>query len=205
LDKNIVLKLDNVWFRFNNKSPWLFTKLNSSSRLADRVVVQGRNGVGKTTLLRCIMGTYVPTKGKIIIPTTTKIGVQLQQISYPEWLKVKQIATFFGNMINLSVNEIKKQNCYKYFRIDEIWSRVANSLSNGQKRRFNLMLSFINHPNLILLDEPTAELDKDWTMKTVKYINNYLRYNKASLWLFTNNENEIKLFHIHKRIILNGQ
>jgi ABC-type multidrug transport system ATPase subunit len=65
------------------------------------------------------------------------------------------------------------------------------------------MLAFINEPNLLLLDEPTAELDNHWTAKAIKFINDYLKQHHAALCLFTNDDGELKLFHTNKKYIIN--
>ncbi|GHU34443.1 hypothetical protein FACS1894166_11890 [Bacilli bacterium] len=115
-----IIQIQNLSYQRNKKVSPLFKHVNLTVSTGDKIVIRGANGTGKTTLLRCVIGVLNPTAGKIIIAPGTNIGVQLQQISYPELIKVAQIVTFFAEMIGSTVPFIRKADYFKYFNIGEI-------------------------------------------------------------------------------------
>lgn len=130
------------------------------------VALMGPNGSGKTTLLKSILGLIMPNEGEIkVMGESVKnnhtyrkhIGYMPQIARYPENLKVKELITMIrdlrGNPVDIDEELVID------FRIAELEEKALGSLSGGQKQRVGAALAFMFHPEIIILDEPTAGLD----------------------------------------------
>lgn len=141
-----------------------------------RTGLVGRNGVGKTTLLRLITGELVPSVGTIT--GTGRLGVLRQQVQPAEG---ETIADLFGVRAGLvllakamrgdaSVDELAEADWTLEARLDEALAKLAlpvtpetllSTLSGGQRTRAALAALVFAEPDLILLDEPTNNLDSE--------------------------------------------
>ncbi len=126
--------------------------------------VIGPNGAGKTTFLRIIAGILKPDRGQI----SFDINIQKNKISYlPEEkglyrdMKIFEEVLFFGNLKGLKKKEIKKN----YYFLSDIFKFMENdntyvsTLSKGNLQKLLLIITFINNPDLMILDEPFSGLD----------------------------------------------
>ena len=139
----------------------------------------GSSGAGKTTLLNLLVGFIKPNKGtiKVSVPykgqqkqfnVTNKpllvnklYGFASQRPSFYEKLSVRENLNYFGSMYGLSPNAVKK-NADILLRLLEIRTSqhvLAENLSGGMKRRLDIACALIHNPNILILDEPTADLD----------------------------------------------
>lgn len=126
----------------------------------------GENGSGKTTTIKLLMNMLFADSGHIRIlgmdmpkqATAIKqaIGYMGDQMGYPEKMRLQQlkncIAPFYGNW-----NDKLYQKYIQHFRLDE--NKRYNDLSKGMRKQFDLIMALSHHPQLLLLDEPTANLD----------------------------------------------
>lgn len=136
-----------------------------SIKQGEIVGLLGPNGAGKTTTMRLITGTYLPTKGEILIndknPIEDRIKV-LENIGYlaennplyPD-LTVREYLSI--------VSSIKKGNKVLDsdidMGIDMVIDKKIGSLSRGYRQRVGLVASLIGNPSILILDEPTSGLD----------------------------------------------
>ncbi|WP_269411323.1 ABC-F family ATP-binding cassette domain-containing protein [Lentibacillus daqui] len=156
---NDVLKLNDVSFRYDDDKKELFSHVNLHVNRGDRVALVGPNGVGKTTLLKIILGTLKPNHGTIQLGTGVQIGYYdqeqmtltptktiLQELwdDYPT-INERDIRTVLGNFL---------------FSGDDVLKQV-HSLSGGEKARLSLAKLMMQKANLLILDEPTNHLDID--------------------------------------------
>ncbi len=125
----------------------------------------GPNGAGKTTTLECLEGMRKINDGSLMVaglnPQTDgrmlrkKLGVQLQSSALPENIRVgealKLICAFGGTKV--------REDLIKKFEMENLLKKQYQELSTGQKRRLHLVLSLVNNPEVLILDEPTAGLD----------------------------------------------
>lgn len=131
----------------------------------------GPNGSGKTTAIRMMCGLLQPTEGQIEvlgmkIPEKTEqvrlqVGYMTQKFSMYGDLTVLQNMQFmarimgvYGRSMNGRIGDLLER-----FKLDSFARRSAGSLSGGQKRRLALAAAVIHEPKLLLLDEPTSEVD----------------------------------------------
>lgn len=128
----------------------------------------GVNGAGKTTTFRMIMGLLDKTEGKITLnnkeinyDVTDKIGFLTEERSLLTKLTVLEQALFYGNLKGMQDEEIeKKLEIYlKKFNIPEYKNKKIKELSKGNQQKIQFIISILNDPKLLILDEPFAGLD----------------------------------------------
>jgi len=136
----------------------------------ERVALCGRNGSGKTTILRCILGTLTPTSGRIFVggydagslAARRLIGALLPQdrAFYLRLTGLKNLL-FFAKIRGLDRNEAARrvQELDAELELSEILSRRLDRCSTGMLQKLALARGLIGEPALLLLDEPTRSLD----------------------------------------------
>jgi ABC-2 type transport system ATP-binding protein len=126
----------------------------------------GENGSGKTTTIRMIMGSLVPHDGevrvwghdplRIPLRERARIGCVWDEMELPAWMRLREAmdlhASYFPQWDALQAQELLK-------RFELNLRAPFGTLSKGQKRRFLLLLAVAQHPDLLVLDEPSSGLD----------------------------------------------
>lgn len=144
-----------------------------------RIGIIGKNGSGKTTLLKLITKQIEPDSGSVVIGETVKIGyfsqenekLPLEKRVY-DFLKEKgeRIETIDGT---LSITQILE----KFLFFKENQYAYINKLSGGEKRRLYLLSILVTSPNVLILDEPTNDLD----IETLEALEEYLNVFKGAV------------------------
>ena len=144
-----------------------------SFQLREREIlgVLGPNGAGKTTLIQMLLGALTPTAGEVTYFGTSlkeNRGEILEKINFsstythlPWDLTVKQNLTVAAYLYDIKDRNKRIAKISTSFRLDPLLSKRLHTLSAGQMTRVNLAKSFINFPQILLLDEPTASLDPE--------------------------------------------
>ena len=168
---DLIFSLRDVDVRFGKKE--IFNNLNLNIHRNDLIALVGKNGVGKTTLMKIIMGNQELDNGELWSYPNLKISYFTQNFEIDfsktveeEIMKVilKDEEKFKIDMYCHNLNLNKKEK--------------INNLSGGQKRRIFLIKSLIPDSDIILLDEPTNHLD----LECIEWLENHLReLNKAML------------------------
>ncbi len=157
--------------------------------------ILGTNGAGKTTLLECLEGLRKYDSGEITI--TGKIGIQLQNAMLPAYIKVIEAINLYASWNNCQVsNELIKK-----LKVDQLAKKQYQQLSTGQKMRLHLLLSLINDPDILFLDEPTAGVDVEGKLSLHQLILDLYAQGKTII-LSSHDMNEIEKL-CHRVIILN--
>ena len=171
MQSDLIFSLRDVDVRFGKKE--IFNNLNLNIHRNDLIALVGKNGVGKTTLMKIIMGNQELDNGELW--------------SYPN-LKISYFTQNFEIDFSKTVEEEIMKVIFKdeeKFKIDMYCHNLnlnkkekINNLSGGQKRRIFLIKSLIPDSDIILLDEPTNHLD----LECIEWLENHLReLNKAML------------------------
>lgn len=138
----------------------------------DRIGIIGPNGCGKTTLLKIINGIVKPDTGTIEIGQTIRIGYFSQENEYmDDSMKVIDYVKEAGEYIQTSDGRITASQMLERFLFEGAiqWSKIEK-LSGGEKRRLYLLRILMSVPNVLILDEPTNDLD----IQTLTILENYL-------------------------------
>ena len=122
----------------------------------ERIAVVGRNGYGKTTLIRTILGEIRPVSGRIVIGGGVKIGVQEQDLFGID--NENPLMYIWDRYPQMDQLQIRKLLALVGFREEEVFTEAAG-LSGGELARLNMARLSLEHPNFLILDEPTNHLD----------------------------------------------
>ncbi len=141
----------------------------------------GVSGSGKTTILRLIIGYYKPTQGKILFnneiigknsPIKGRFGFASQDNSFYHNLNAEENLYYFGKLYGVQ-EEYLQHNINRVIQLvelNEARKTVANHLSGGMQRRLDFACSLINNPSVLILDEPTEDLDPHLRIELLKLI-----------------------------------
>jgi len=165
-----IIEIDNISKSYGNKV--LFTDFTYMFRRIDRIGIIGKNGSGKSTLLKTILGQVKPDSGNIIIGQTAKIGYFSQDSGelnpnqtviesakdIAEYVQTKDGTVSASKMLERFLFE----GAMQYTKIEK--------LSGGERRRLALLHTLISAPNILILDEPTNDLD----ITTLSILEDYL-------------------------------
>lgn len=131
----------------------------------------GVSGSGKTTILNLLIGFYKQTSGKIKFQSrdiqkdyrnvSTIFGFATQGGSFYNELTVQENLNYFGKLYNLSPKEIngRTNELLKLLELENARKYLGRSLSTGMQRRLDIACALIHSPKVLILDEPTEDLD----------------------------------------------
>jgi ABC-2 type transport system ATP-binding protein len=147
------ISLDNVNVEFNKN---------------DYIALMGANGAGKTTLIRSILGYYHPTSGEVSIngldPIKQRVKV-LENISFvpqlppPIKLSVNELLEYISTSAKVDKDKIKHFASEMKLDISSNKNKSFFSLSGGMKQKLLIAISLAKKSDIIIYDEPTANLD----------------------------------------------
>lgn len=131
----------------------------------DRYGLLGSNGAGKTTLLNVIQGKVKPDAGRVKIGQTVRFGVLSQQLDELAAYRddtIRDVLKDYKRSYMVDGKETSPEKLLERlgFTTMQLWSRI-DELSGGQKRRLSLLLTILDEPNVLILDEPGNDLDTD--------------------------------------------
>jgi ABC-2 type transport system ATP-binding protein len=162
----------------------------------------GGNGAGKTTTISTIMGLVEPTSGRVKV-----LGVEMPRqrhlvlhrmnfespyVNMPMRLTVRQNLTVFGMLYGCDDVAGRIRMLAEELDLGDFLDRQTGKLSAGQKTRVALAKSLINHPEVLLLDEPTASLDPDTADWVRGRIERYRLEKRATILLASHNMGEVE-------------
>lgn len=141
----------------------------------------GPNGAGKTTTLEIVEGLRSPDSGETLVlgidtqkeisKVKEKIGIELQQSSFFDYLTLEEILSLYGSFYKKSISA---EELLKKFDLTDKKDAYVKHLSGGQKQRFSIALSLVNDPEILFLDEPTTGIDpqsRHYLWEMIKGIN----------------------------------
>lgn len=166
----------------------------------DRVALLGGNGAGKSTLLKIIAGQIVANSGEVdtSLDFRTEISMMPQADILIDDLTVFEIVSLKCKMNKLSDACIEE--LLTMVELQEHQKQYVGSLSGGQKRRLSLLLTILNSPKLIFLDEPTTGMDLESVDNFWKLLENK---NYTSV-IVTHDFNQIDRFFTKVLILKDG-
>ena len=167
----------------------------------DKVALLGNNGAGKSTLLKIIAGQLQANAGRIetTLDFQTEIGMMPQGDILIDDLKVGDLVLLKCYMNHLE--DIDIDALLKMVELAEFKNQYVMGLSGGQKRRLSLLLTILNEPRLIFLDEPTTGMD----LESVDNFWNLLEEQKFTSVVVTHDFNQIDHFFTKVLILKDGR
>lgn len=154
-----VIQATNIGVEYDDK--FLFQNFSTEIRKGDKIAIIGQNGCGKTTLLNCLLGKAKPTQGEVILADNIKIAYfdQLRD-QLDESLSIIDNVKEGSDFINLAGKEVHVITYLQKFLFtpERLHSPITH-LSGGEKNRLLLAKILSKPSNVIVLDEPTNDLD----------------------------------------------
>ena len=138
----------------------------------DRIGIIGRNGCGKSTLMKIITGQIQPDSGTVSIGETVKIGYFMQENEpLDEKMTVLEYVRSIGEYVTTATGKATaSQMCERFLFTPKMQWTPIEKLSGGEKRRLYLLSVLMSAPNVLILDEPTNDLD----IETLEILEDYL-------------------------------
>src|SRR5512140_3300201 len=193
---SLMLQVTNIEKSYGKQM--LFDGVGFTVNPRERVGLVGRNGHGKSTLFRMILGEEHQDAGTITVPSGYTIGHLSQHIHFTQDTLLKQAC------LALPVNEDHIDESYKAEAIlhglgftNNDFDRPPSSLSGGYQVRLNLAKVLVSNPNLLLLDEPTNYLD----IVAVRWLTQFLRAWRNEMIIITHDREFMDSVTTHTMII----
>ena len=169
-----IIEIENLSKSFDGRT--FIDNLDYTLARTDRIGIVGRNGLGKSTLIRLLNGELKPDSGTISIGETVKIGCFNQDTSkmHPEMRAIDYIKEESDYITTADGHKITaSQMCEKFLFNGTLQYTHIKNLSGGEKRRLQLLRVLMMAPNVLLLDEPTNDLDIDTLSRLEDYLDDF--------------------------------
>ncbi len=163
------LKLDNVTMIFGRRL--IFKEINFEFENGKVYGIAGHNGSGKSTLAKIISGIIAPTRGKVIHTNSSKKIIPEKLHDYlgfvSPYLVLYDEFTAEENLIHFSkirghkYDNEKAKHLLNHFGIYDRRNDLLKGYSSGMKQRMKFVFALMHSPRLLLLDEPTSNLDNE--------------------------------------------
>lgn len=152
---NDVLEVENLSKTFNSQT--LFSGLSFEIKRGEHVAIIGKNGTGKTTILKIINEVYTPDTGSIKLGRNVEVGYYDQEhhVLHMEKSIFDEISDDYPH---LTGTQIRNVLAAFLFTGDDVFKRIE-SLSGGERGRVSLAKLMLSNANFLILDEPTNHLD----------------------------------------------
>ncbi len=208
-----MITYQNITLEFGKKH--IFHKFNLKIQRGDKIILQGKSGTGKSSILALLLGFKQPQKGRIIFNNMTvnpqNIWAVRQQIAYVDQdvsLGDTTVQEFIQIVQAFKANQLAKfhtdqQNkLLSFFELsDDILKKSMVNISGGERQRIAFIISILLNRSVFLLDEVTSSLDKELKNKVVDYFmglkeQTVISISHDNLWL---NHPKAKIFNMDKK------
>ncbi|WP_373523513.1 ABC transporter ATP-binding protein [Aquiflexum sp.] len=209
-----MLQAKNIEFHYNSDLKFQIPEINLKS--GEQLLIIGKSGSGKTTILNILGGLLKPLSGEVIIDETSvysltggkldkfrgkNIGIIFQKPHILAALNVEEnlkLANFFaGEKSDLIQPLLKELGIYEKRKAN------VNTLSEGEAQRVSIARALVNNPKVILADEPTASLDDENASIVVKLLKQQAEKYNAALIIVTHDQRVKDL--IFNQITIGGE
>ncbi|MFN2387231.1 MAG: ABC transporter ATP-binding protein [Thermoanaerobaculia bacterium] len=163
----------------------------------------GPNGAGKTTTIQMLLGLTTPTSGSIRIfgrdlqkarrAILQRVNFSSAYVALPSNLTVRENLTIFARLYGIRKPTRRIAETLEIFDVRDATHRITGGLSSGQLTRINLCKAFLNEPEVLFLDEPTASLDPDIAGKVRTALQEVQRKRQVTMIYTSHNMREIEI------------
>ena len=193
-----MFSVDEIKKSFKNKE--VLKGVSFSIEEGEKVALLGNNGAGKSTLMKIIAGQLEANSDtvKTALDYQTEIGMMPQSDILIDDLTVSDLVQLKSAMNRIAIDVDK---ALEKVSLQDFKKQYVGGLSGGQKRRLSLLLSILNSPKLIFLDEPTTGMD----LESVDRFWKLLEKEKYTSVIVTHDFNQIDHFFTKVMILKNGR
>src|SRR5690606_24334977 len=171
---NKILELENVSKSFKNKT--VIENFSYTFKKGDRIGLTGKNGTGKSTFLNLITLNLPQDSGVISVGETTKYGYYKQGgLEFSEGERVLDVVKNIADYIQMANGDTltAAQLLTLFLFPPEKQFGLVSKLSGGERKRLLLMRVLMQNPNVLILDEPSNDLDIDTLNVLEEFLANY--------------------------------
>ncbi len=191
----IPVSIKNLSFKYDESSEdFIIDDISFDIYKGEKFLVVGENGVGKSTLLKLIVGTLKPVEGTVNIANKTDIGYYAQEL---DGLDLSKTIIENFDETHFSVNKVRSVLGRFLFFGDEVFKKVG-VLSPGERARVALAKLSVSGSNFLVMDEPTNHLDPE----TQNLIANVFRDFKGTMIVVSHNPSFVDNLGVERTIIL---
>ncbi|MGB5965203.1 MAG: ATP-binding cassette domain-containing protein [Sulfurimonadaceae bacterium] len=158
----------------------LFSNITFKLNPGNKMGLVGRNGSGKSTMFKLILGEEEPTEGNVVIPKNYKIGALRQHLTFTEKTLREEAALALEDDMKWDTYRVEKILFGLGFEQADL-DKSPLDFSGGYQIRINLAKLLVTEPNLLLLDEPTNYLD----ILSLRWLKSFLRAFQGEVVLVT--------------------
>ncbi len=201
-----ILKVEHLTKKYGKKDTEVVAldDVSFSVEKGEFVAIVGASGSGKSTLLHLIGGVDKPTSGRVYIDGTDiyklnsndlaifrrrNVGLIYQFYNLIPILNVKENITLPCDLDGKSVDEKSLQEILYILGLENRVNHLPNQLSGGQQQRVSIGRAIINHPAIVLADEPTGNLDSKASREIMDLLKVYNQKYNQTLIVITHDEN----------------
>ena len=169
--------------------------LSFQIRRGEAVALFGRNGAGKSTILKMITGVTYPTKGKVIVKGRVSALLELTSGFDPE-LSGRENIYLKGQLMGLRDEEIKavEQDIEDFAELDEYIDQPVRTYSSGMKARLGFAVNVNIKPEILIIDEALSVGDVAFRKKCVKKVNEIMARDDVTLLFVTHSVSTAREF-----------
>jgi iron complex transport system ATP-binding protein len=183
----MILQIDDIGFRYNGRP--VLEKITLGVEKGDLVAVLGPNGVGKSTLLRCINGILKPSAGAVLVEDENVLKLSAmavaRRIGYVAQQQTAGKLTAFdailmGRRPHLRLRVQPKDlrivdGAIRSLHLEDLAMRPIDRMSGGELQKVAIGRALVQEPRLLLMDEPTSSLDLKNQLEILKLIRRVVR------------------------------
>lgn len=198
-----MIKLENVYKKYGNNV--IFENLSIVFD-EQKNKIKGENGVGKSVLLKMIVGYSVPDKGDVFYNQTKKLRKDSDfienagvSINAPEFMKNwtgMENLTYLSN-VSKKCSKERLNELIGIFSLENDINKKVKTYSLGMKQKMRIIQSLMDSPKYLILDEPFDALDKQSKETAKNYLNKYLKEDPSRILIYTSHSEEDDVFADH--------
>jgi len=199
-----MLELERLYHRWKGPKPPVLDDVSLDLHAGEVTWIGGRNGVGKTTLLRLAAGILLPQRGSVRMGRLTpqSRGARYQrQIGFlsagdrglQARMRVRQQLDYWARLAYIPRERRAElvADSLRRFALEELAERRVDRMSMGQRQRIRLAMAFLHEPRVLLLDEPRNSLDDDGYALLSEQIAQVTARGAAVLWCSPRGEDRV--------------
>lgn len=188
--------------RYNSDRKPIIDDINLKVKKGEMLIILGRSGCGKTTLLNLIAGLDRPSSGKVFINGTridhmsednlAKFRLMNVGFIFQDYNLIKDLTILENVSLPLKLagnkNQEQAERLLKVFDIDNLSNEKANTVSGGEAQRAAIARAMANNPKVLLADEPTGNLDEENEINVMTYFEKVKSEFKTTIVVATHNK-----------------
>lgn len=178
--KNVAISYQKGNWPLNKDKYWVLKNITFNIRKGETLGIIGKNGVGKSTLLRIIAGIIDPEKGELI-KNTQKVLLLSLQVGFIQYLTGRENAILSGMLLGLTKNEIleRMDNIIQFSELQDYIDQQVKVYSSGMRARLGFSIALQANPDILLLDEILGVGDLSFNKKSTEAMKSRIRSNQT--------------------------